>query len=153
MVARKTIIIPEVVEMYKQSVLTVAPLMGFGPEGGGLAHAVVTEGGKTLRMSGYPSISTGGLVGKGDMGAQMTQALENVRLTLEEAGATIDDIVHYVFYFTDRESFWAEGLPARAAFFKKHSKTKDLPCVTSVMVAGLMTPDMMIEIEATAVFD
>jgi enamine deaminase RidA (YjgF/YER057c/UK114 family) len=87
------------------------------------------------------------------MGAQMTQALENVRLTLEEAGATIDDIVHYVFYFTDRESFWAEGLPARAAFFKKHSKTKDLPCVTSVMVAGLMTPDMMIEIEATAVFD
>jgi len=152
MVARKTIIIPEVVEMYKQSVLTVAPTMGFGREVG-LAHAVVTKGGKTLRMSGYPSISTGGLVGKGDMRAQMTQALENVRMTLEEAGATVDDIVHYAFYFTDREKFWAEGLPARAEFFNQHSKTKEPPCITSLMVAGLMTPDMMIEVEATAVFD
>ncbi len=152
MVDRKTLIIPEVVEMYKESVLTVAPSYGFGNEVG-FAHAVVTEGGKTLRMSGYPSISTNGLVGKGNMRAQMTQALENVRMTLEEAGATIDDIVHYFFFFTDRESFWNEGIPARGEFFRKYSKTKDLPCVTSLMVAGLMTPDMMIEVEATAVFD
>ena len=152
MVNRKTLIIPEVVEMYKESVLTVAPSMGFGREVG-IAHAVVTEGGKTLRMSGYPSVTANGLIGKGQMGVQMTQALENVRMTLEKAGATIDDIVHYVFYFTERESFWNEGVPARAEFYKKYSKSGELPCVTSVMVLGLMTPDMMIEVEATAVFD
>lgn len=152
MVDRKNITIPEVVDMYKASVQTVAPNFGFGNEVG-IGHAVVTEGGKTLRMSGYPAISTDGIVGKGDMGVQMTQALENVRMTVEEAGATVDDIVHYLFYFTDREQFWNRGIPSRAAFFNKYSKTKELPCVTSIMVAGLMTPDMMIEVEATAVFD
>ena len=61
--------------------------------------------------------------------------------------------VHFIFYFTDRDQFWNKGVPARGAFFEKYSKTKELPCVTSIMVAGLMTPDMMIEVEATAVFD
>ncbi len=152
MVERTNITIPEVVDMYKESVMTVAPNFGFG-NNVGIGHAVVTEGGKTLRMSGYPAISTEGIVGKGDMGAQMTQALENVRMTVEEAGATVDDIVHFIFYFTDRDQFWNKGVPARGTFFQKYSKTKELPCVTSIMVAGLMTPDMMIEVEATAVFD
>ena len=57
----------------------------------------------------------------------MTQALENVRMTVEEAGATVDDIVHYLFYFTDREQFWNRGIPSRAAFFNKYSKTKSCP--------------------------
>ena len=66
MVERTNITIPEVVDMYKESVMTVAPNFGFG-NNVGIGHAVVTEGGKTLRMSGYPAISTEGIVGKGDM--------------------------------------------------------------------------------------
>jgi enamine deaminase RidA (YjgF/YER057c/UK114 family) len=72
---------------------------------------------------------------------------------LEAAGAAWDDIVHMIFYYTDREQFWAKCIPARIEFFKKHSKTGKMPCVTSVGVTNLMHPDMMIEIEATAVFD
>ena len=53
----------------------------------------------------------------------------------------------------DREKYWNEALPARAAYFQRHSKTKEPPCSTGVQVAGLMTPDMMIEMDATAVFD
>ena len=104
-------------------------------------------------MSGYPALSEKGIVGVGDMGIQTTQALELIRMTVERAGATWDDIIHFLFYFTDRKQFHEKALPARWAFFKKHSKKNLAPCITSIGVTGLMHPDMMIEIEATAVFD
>ena len=149
---RKNIHLPDVTEMYDKSLLGTVPAYGFG-RGVGFAHAVVTQGGKTLRMSGYPAISHEGIVGKGDMGIQVVQALEHVRTTLEAAGAAFDDIVHIIFYFTDRAQFWHGAVPARTEYFKKHSKSGQPPCVTSVGVTGLMHPDMMIEVEATAVFD
>jgi enamine deaminase RidA (YjgF/YER057c/UK114 family) len=72
---------------------------------------------------------------------------------LQAAGASWDDIVHMTFYFTDRDQFWSKCISARIEFFKKHSNSGRMPCVTSVGVTGLMHPDMMIEIEAIAVFD
>jgi 2-iminobutanoate/2-iminopropanoate deaminase len=147
---RQNILIPAITEMYDRTLLSTTEY-GFG-KGVGFAHAVVTEGGRTLRMSGYPAISTGGIVGKGDMGVQVVQALEHVKTTLEAAGATFDDVVHMVFYFTDREQFWKKAIPARKAWFQKVSKTGQAPCVTSVGVTALMHPDMMIEVDATAVF-
>ena len=149
---RTDIHVPEVKEMYDRTLLG-GPIPAYGFGGRGFAHAIVTQGGKTLRMSGFPAIRTEGVVGKKDIGAQTTQALDHVRTTLEAAGATWDDIVHMIFYYTDREQFWAKCIPARIEFFKKHSKTGKMPCVTSVVVTNLMHPDMMIEIEATAVFD
>jgi enamine deaminase RidA (YjgF/YER057c/UK114 family) len=149
---RNDIHLPAVKEMYDKTLLG-GPIPAYGFGGRGFAHAIVTHGGKTLRMSGFPAISTDGVVGKGDIGAQTTQALQHVLSTLEAAGATWDDIVHMIFYYTNRDEFWAKCIPARIEFFKKHSKTGKLPCVTSVGVVNLMHPDMMIEIEATAVFD
>ncbi len=118
-----------------------------------IAHAIVTRGGNTLRMSGYPAIGPGGIIGKGDMRVQTLQALDYVRQTVEAAGATWDDIVHMLFYFTDREAFHRQGLPARVEYFSKHSQTGRLPCITAVGVATLMHPDMLIEVEATAVWE
>ncbi len=118
-----------------------------------IAHAIVTRGGQTLRMSGYPAIGPNGIIGKGDMHAQTLQALDYVRLTVEKAGGTWDDIVHMLFYFTDREAFHRKAVPARIEFFAKHCKSGKLPCITAVGVASLMHVDMMIEVEATAVWD
>lgn len=118
-----------------------------------IAHAMVTKGGYTLRMSGYPAIGPEGIIGKGDMGAQTLQALEYVKRTIEAGGATWDDVVHMTFYFTDREKFHREAIPARVAFFGKHAKGGLLPCITSIGVSALMHPDMLIEVEATAVWD
>jgi hypothetical protein len=52
-----------------------------------IAHAVVTEGGKTLRMSGWPAVGPNGIIGRGDMRAQTLQAMDYVRQTVEAAGA------------------------------------------------------------------
>jgi enamine deaminase RidA (YjgF/YER057c/UK114 family) len=117
-----------------------------------IAHAIVTKGGYTLRMSGYPAIGPDGIIGKGDMGVQTLQALEYVKRTVEAGGATWDDIVHMTFFFTDREKWHREAIPARVEFFKRQSRTGELPCITSIGVATLMHPDMLIEIEATAVW-
>ena len=118
-----------------------------------IAHAIVTKGGNTLRMSGYPAIGPEGIIGKGDMGVQTRQALDYVKRTVEAAGAAWDDIVHMTFFFTDREKWHREAIPARVEFFHKHAKNGELPCITSIGVASLMHPDMLIEIEATAVWE
>ena len=118
-----------------------------------IAHALVTRGGYTLRMSGYPAIGPQGIIGRGDMRVQTLQALEYVKRTVEAGGATWDDIVHMTFFFTDREKFHREAIPARVEFFGKHAKGGLLPCITSIGVSALMHPDMLIEVEATAVWD
>ncbi len=137
--------LPEVDKMYEGTLLPILPDYGIG--GRKLGHAVIFEGGKVLLMSGYPALSENGVVGKGDMGIQVTRALELVKLTVERAGGTWNDIVHVIFYFTDRKQFHQRGLPARIEFFKMHSKPDHTPCITSIGVSGLMHPDMMIEIE------
>ena len=63
------------------------------------------------------------------------------------------DIVHMTFFFTDREKWHREAIPARVEFIGKHSPDGELPCITSIGVASLMHPDMLIEIEATAVWE
>jgi enamine deaminase RidA (YjgF/YER057c/UK114 family) len=103
-------------------------------------------------MSGWPAIGKNGIIGIGDMGQQMTAALTHVLRTVEGSGATWDDIIHLTIYFTDREKFWREGVPARTAFIAKHSKSKRTPCITSIGSSALMHPDMLVEVEATAVF-
>lgn len=143
------IMLPEI-ERYYDATLTPAI-----PEyrGTKIAHGVVSTGRKTLRMSGYPAIGPNGIIGRGDMRVQVLQALDYVLKTVEAAGASWDDVVHVLFYFTDREAFHRHAVPARLQFFAEHSKAKLTPCITSIGVAGLMHPDMMIEVEATAIWD
>lgn len=146
---RTNIYIPEISKMYDATVLPVVGDYGFGDRK--QTHAVITEGGRILRMTGIPALSENGIVGTGDMGIQMTRVLELVKLTVERAGGTWDDIIYITTYFTDRKQFHEKGLPARWAFFKKHSKTGIPPCSTGILVAGLHLPEMMVEIDATAV--
>ena len=146
---KRRIVLPEIEQFYAGSLHREIP--EYQPIK--IAHAIVTRGGNTLRMSGYPAIGPGGIIGKGDMRVQTLQALDYVKRTVEAAGATWDDIVHMTFFFTDREKWHREAIPARVAFFGRHSKSGELPCITSIGVAGLMHPDMLIEIEATAVWE
>lgn len=122
-------------------------------QGTQIAHGVISTGKKTLRMSGYPAIGAAGIIGRGDMRIQTLQALEYVRQTVETAGATWDDVIHIIFYFTDREAFHHHSVQARKEFFERYSTLKQFPCITAVGVMGLMHPDMLIEAEATAVWD
>ena len=58
------------------------------------------------------------LVGEGDVKAQTRQALENIRMLLEDNGFCMDDIVRSTVYLSDI-ALWADFNEAYEPCFKK----------------------------------
>lgn len=86
----------------------------------------------------------GSIVGRGDPCAQARQALQNIARALEQAGASIRDVVRTRMYVR-RVSDWPEVAKAHGEFFGGIR-----PASTLVEVSGLVDPEMLIEIEADA---
>jgi 2-iminobutanoate/2-iminopropanoate deaminase len=102
--------------------------------------------GNLIFVSGQVARNAAGeTVGKGDIRAQTRQTLENVKAVLEAAGATMDDIVKVTVFVTDVSHLTAIH-EVRAEYFKR-----DYPASTLVEVKSLVSPELMIEIEAIAV--
>ncbi|HUF56978.1 MAG TPA: RidA family protein [Thermohalobaculum sp.] len=74
---------------------------------------------------------------------QAEAALTTIRLTLEEAGFALDDVVRVRYYLPDAEDRFAIARALQAAFGEVR------PAGTMV-VTGLIDPKMKVEIEATA---
>ncbi|EWC59880.1 Bona fide RidA/YjgF/TdcF/RutC subgroup [Actinokineospora spheciospongiae] len=95
----------------------------------------------------------GNKVGEGDFAAQVEQCYLNVDTALAAAGATFDDVVKLTVYLVDwtpdKMPLFAAGV-ARAA--EKLGVTPAAP-LTGVGVAALAEPDVLVEVEATAVLD
>lgn len=87
----------------------------------------------------------GTLVGEDDPYAQTRQTLETIRWALEQAGATMDDIVRYRVYLTRIEDT-PEVSRALAETFQSIR-----PANTLLAVAALADPRMLVEIDADAV--
>jgi enamine deaminase RidA (YjgF/YER057c/UK114 family) len=101
--------------------------------------------GNLLLISGQVALNPDGeLVGRGDVRAQAEQAFTNLQTVLAAAGATVRDVVKITILCTDRG-----GVPAireaRARVFGTHT-----PASTLMVVAGLASPDLLVEIEAVA---
>jgi reactive intermediate/imine deaminase len=107
---------------------------------------VKVPAGQLIFVSGQVARNAAGeTVGRGDIRAQTRQALENVKAVLEATGATIDDIVKVTVFVTDVRHFAAIH-EVRAEYFRQ-----DYPASTLVEVKSLVSPELMIEIEAIAV--
>nr|WP_226576630.1 RidA family protein [Acuticoccus sediminis] len=89
----------------------------------------------------------GTLVGSGDPAAQAHQAMENVKVLLEEAGGRMTDICKVTTYLTDR----AFRTPVYRAM-GEHLRGIH-PVGTGLVVDGLATPDMLVEIDVEAVIE
>jgi len=112
------------------------------------SEAVLGEGKRLLFISGMTARDREGkVVGKGDMRAQTRQVMENIKAVLDQAGATFDHIVKVTVFITDMSKF-KEIHEVRAEYFKR-----DYPASTMVQVSGLVSPEMLIEIEAVALLD
>ena len=79
-----------------------------------------------------------------DPGAQADAALDLIERALDEAGFTLADVVRTRIYVTDRASVDAV-LAAHGARFGEVR-----PAATIVVVAGLIEPSLLVEIEADA---
>jgi reactive intermediate/imine deaminase len=85
----------------------------------------------------------------GDVAAQTTRTLENVRAIVEASGASFDDVLMLRVYLTRREDFAAMN-EAYGEFVTKYCPSGVLPSRTTVFV-GLPHEEMLVEIDALAV--
>jgi 2-iminobutanoate/2-iminopropanoate deaminase len=109
---------------------------------------VTVKGGTMVFVSGLLARDVdGNVIGKGDMGAQIRQVGENLKLALESAGATLEDLVRTTTYVTDIEEFF------RHVEVRQKYLGPALPTSTTVEVRKLAHPDLLVEIEAFAVID
>lgn len=109
---------------------------------------IVPANARILVIGGQNAVNRQGeVVGKGDIAAQTTQALDNLIAVLETAGGTLDDLIRVGIYFRAGQDLSA----GFGAWMKRAGNIKNPPTVTGVQVAGLAHPDYLIEIEATAI--
>ncbi len=100
--------------------------------------------GNTIEVSGTTAVVNGEVQHKGDLYKQTQHALALIEKALIEAGADLHDVVRTRMYVTDI-SRWEEAGKAHGEFFV-HIR----PVTTMVEVSKLIDPEMLIEIEATA---
>jgi enamine deaminase RidA (YjgF/YER057c/UK114 family) len=86
-----------------------------------------------------------GLVGKGDPYAQTIQTLKKIEAALQQAGASLADVVRTRIYVVDIDQ-WEDIGRAHGEVF---GTTR--PATTMVEVKRLIDPDMLVEIEADAI--
>jgi len=87
----------------------------------------------------------GEIVGKGDARAQTVQTLKNIEAALARAGAKMEHVVRTRIFVKDISQWEAVGRAHGEVFGKVR------PACSMVEVAGLVSPDMLVEIEAEAV--
>ena len=103
---------------------------------------------RTIFLAGQGSVEEEGApVHPGDMEAQLNQTLDNLETVLREAGAGLSDVVRLNIYTTDVDGFFE----AFGAVAGRLAQAGCRPASTLLGVTRLAYPEMLVEIEATAV--
>ncbi|HNT21606.1 MAG TPA: RidA family protein [Saprospiraceae bacterium] len=100
--------------------------------------------GDLIEVSGTTAMKDGKLVGKDNLYLQTRICLEIIESALQRAGSSMHDVIRTRIYVTDITR-WEEAGKAHGEFFGKIK-----PATAMVQVAALIDPDMLVEIEATA---
>jgi 2-iminobutanoate/2-iminopropanoate deaminase len=113
---------------------------------GSYSQVVITEPGRMVFVAGQVAMDEEGkTIGIGDVRAQAKQALKNIIMGVEAAGGTKTDIVSMSVFTTDARYHSDVNAVRREVF------GSDFPASTMVQVVALARPELLIEINATAV--
>ena len=117
-------------------------------------QVAIASGTRLVFVAGQVSWDAEGVtVGEGDLAAQVEQSYLNVATALAEAGGSFDDVakltVYVVDWSLDKMPLFLEGVSRAAAKLG----VAPVPPATLVGVAALAEPDILLEVEATAVLD
>lgn len=102
--------------------------------------------GNVIEVAGTTAVDAdGNVIGSGDAAAQTRYILAKIETALHAAGATLDDVVRTRLFVTDIAQWEAIGRAHGEVF----GAIK--PAATMVEVRALIRPELLVEIEATAV--
>ena len=101
--------------------------------------------GNTIEVSGTAASEDGKVIGVGDLTLQTEFIIKKIEHTLVEAGFSLKDVVRTRIFMTDI-SLWEEVAKVHSYLFEDV-----MPACTLLEVSKLIDPDLLIEIEATAI--
>lgn len=112
-----------------------------------VGYARAVQAGEVVYVSGTTGTDPAGKVlAPGDAYAQSVQAIRNIENALKRLGLGLEHVVRTRIYLTDIDR-WQDVAKAHAEFFGEIH-----PATTMVGVVRLIDPEMLVEIEATAVY-
>lgn len=112
-----------------------------------VGYARAVQAGEVVYVSGTTGTDPAGKVlAPGDAYAQAVQAIRNIENALKRLGLGLEHVVRTRIYLTEIDR-WQDVAKAHAEFFGEIH-----PATTMVGVVRLIDPEMLVEIEATAVY-
>jgi enamine deaminase RidA (YjgF/YER057c/UK114 family) len=101
--------------------------------------------GNSIEVAGTTASEGDKIIAPGNAYEQTKYIIQKIERALHEAGANLNDVVRTRMFVTDIAK-WEEVGKAHGEFFGKIK-----PAATMVEVKGLIHPDLVVEIEATAI--
>lgn len=130
-------------------VTRINPPSLYNAVGYGFSHASLQEGGRTLHLAGQVAWDKDcNVVGGDDLAAQTRQVLANLKAVLDEAGATVADLVRVRTYVVNHSPDKLGAVLGEMGAFYGDAVP---PPNTFIGVQALALPDFLVEIEAVAV--
>ena len=101
--------------------------------------------GNAIEVSGTTASEDDKVIGVGDVTLQAEYIIKKIEHTLVEAGFSLKDVVRTRIFMTDI-SLWEEVAKVHSYLFEDV-----MPASTLIEISKLINPDLLIEIEATAI--
>lgn len=116
------------------------------------APVALATGTRLLLLAGQVAVDPAGEPTAADLAGQVHSALQNVATGVRAAGGDVSDVARLTFYVVDWTPDMADDLLRGISRAQETDGFRaPLPPATVIGVQALWTPDLRVEIEATAV--